>query len=966
MTGEDHAAISPNGYLMNPIQQMIGTLRASILEAMLCCSFVIAGNCAVGQDSHFEVGIGPAGVTSLKFEGDDTELELIRDGASLGDLIINYRVDGGDWKEFVTALAAAKGKVESSHRSATSYTLSHLIGSKDRPDLKLLEEFEWDHDGLIWRIKITNISDTPIEIGDIALPEVINTRGSTYQTRLNMHRLIAGHGSFVYWVRADGSGDRLVMTPLAGTALEYMDRDRIAFIHSAFSGAGEQRGTWRKEHTSVTLGPEETVSYGFRFQRAQDYSGVRDTLYEQGLFDIHIVPGMVVPTDLQATFSLRTKNVLDSNSVQAEFPSETHLDYLGERKPDIHIYRVRFERLGENLLTVNYGNDEKLILEWFVTLPLETVFKKRAAFITSNQQYRDRTKWYDGLFSLWDMRNQVLRGPEDRDGLQMYMVGGSDDPSNSKCAYLAEKNVGHPNPKEIEALEYFVENFVWGKLQRTDSELPHPYGIYGSENWYLNRNAEWGTTKPSTIEHLKNRYGKVEGTGLGKERLWRTFDYTTYILLYYNLYQIAKQNPDKVRYLDAAGYLERAFGTAKAYFEVPYSIYMPGPPLWSHKGFSDWAYKQGNFHEKYLVNLIAALEVEGRQADADFLRNEWEKKVKYFIYDDPHPYKSEMHFDRTAFESTHAVSRYALEHELKPDENLWYDKNLKKWYSHPSVSRENARAFMEKQLATNIALRGWLETAYFSLGSARSGRGTHLCYMSQMGGWSILDYALYYAENPAEYLRLGYASILSSWALVNCGTAESKFGYWYPGEGNDGAAGWNFQVEKFGNTWMRKDLSRGPWFYDGEIDHGLAGGINAACTVVVDDPLFGIIAYGGSLTTSDDKLQVVSRDGLGQRFHMITEDIRFHMILARDGIASDKPIVCDRDLRQLEFSVENRSGTAHIAKAYLAGVPDGNCEVWVDGAHQSTPESEPDGEVVISIPLAENSQAASIKITFGE
>ena len=197
MTGEDHAAASPSDYPMNPIQQIIDTLRASILAAMLCCGLVSTCNHVVGQDSYFAVDTGPAGVTSLKLEGDDAELEFIRDGASLGDLMVNYRVDSGDWTEFETAIAASKGQVESGHRSSTSYAVSYLIGSRERPELKLVEEFEWDQDGLIWRIEFANVSERPIEIGDIALPEVINTRGSTYQTRLNMHRLIARHGLFI-------------------------------------------------------------------------------------------------------------------------------------------------------------------------------------------------------------------------------------------------------------------------------------------------------------------------------------------------------------------------------------------------------------------------------------------------------------------------------------------------------------------------------------------------------------------------------------------------------------------------------------------------------------------------------------------------------------------------------------------------------------------------------------------------
>ena len=54
---------------------------------------------------------------------------------------------------------------------------------------------------------------------------------------------------------------------------------------------------------------------------------------------------------------------------------------------------------------------------------------------------------------------------------------------------------------------------------------------------------------------------------------------------------------------------------------------------------------------------------------ADYLRSEWEKKVKYFVYDDPYPFRSEYAFDRTAFESTYALAKYGATHDMKPDTN---------------------------------------------------------------------------------------------------------------------------------------------------------------------------------------------------------------------------------------------------------------------------------------------------------
>ena len=178
-------------------------------------------------------------------------------------------------------------------------------------------------------------------------------------------------------------------------------------------------------------------------------------------------------------------------------------------------------------------------------------------------------------------------------------------------------------------------------------------------------------------------------------------------------------------------------------------------------------------------------------------RSEWEKKTKYFVYDDPYPFRSEYAFDRTAFESTYALAKYGATHDMAPDQNLWFDLKLKKWWSHPDVSREAARAFMDRQLASGLVVRGWLNPAYYTLGADPG-----VSYMAAMGGWGVLDYALNFAPSPYDWLQLGYASYLSSWSLVNSGTAETNYGFWFPGKENDGAAGWQFMSAKAGSAWM--------------------------------------------------------------------------------------------------------------------------------------------------------------------
>ena len=58
---------------------------------------------------------------------------------------------------------------------------------------------------------------------------------------------------------------------------------------------------------------------------------------------------------------------------------------------------------------------------------------------------------------------------------------------------------------------------------------------------------------------------------------------------------------------------------------------------------------------------------------------------------------------------------------------------------------------------------------------------------------------------------------------------------------------------------------RGPWHYDGEIDLGFGGALRMAATVVTNDPTFGWLAYGGTLTDGGATLAINPRDGLRRR-----------------------------------------------------------------------------------------------------
>jgi hypothetical protein len=761
------------------------------------------------------------------------------------------------------------------------------------------ETFQLDGDALVWSITVRNTSDQKLEVGDLGIPLPFNTQYNadkvdTYTKRLIRHAFIGGGGSYIFWQRTNGIGPFLVMVPQKGSGFEYFDQQAAgpaggrgtftAYVHAsaAIPEVTGRGGKWRLPPTNLMLSPKgmpgDTRTYTYRFRWAKDYEAVHDILYQEGGFDVTVVPGMTIPTDLTARVAVRTRNRIVS--VKPEFPGATVVRDLQDKAKDTHIYEVKFSKLGENVLKVMYGDNEYLSLEFFVTEPLETLYKKRAHFLTTTDQWKDPARWYDTLYSQWDMKNQILRSPDDRDGnsLNPYMVA-CDDTELGKPAYIAGKNIVYPDQSEIDSVEAHIRQYVWGGLQQTEKE-PFPYGVYGIPNWRELRNSP-------------------NDDRTGRKHLWRIYDYPHVILMYYNMYLVARNYPGMVHYLDKAGYLERAYGTAMALYTYPEQL-------------DNWKpYSTGTYNELVIPDLIRALEENGKSDQAGKLRAKWEQKARTFINDKPNLWGSEYAFDSTGFESTESLARYAVDRLKDPQATEF----------RAQVKPEDADAFLEEQIRLNLSCRGQ-EPAYYYLGSdfrGNAGAGYTLSYMAQMGGWAVEDYALHFAKDPIPYLRLGYASYLSSWALLNSGTPESNYGYWYPGKANDGGASGGFEPAALGRAWLGNKMVHGAWWYDGEIDLGFSGALRAAATVVSDDPLFGLIAYGGDLKRSGSSTQVVPKDGLRTRFYIVRGASRVQLTLDRDGFAKDQPVTFDDGLKQISFQLENRGGGAHDAVLHLTG-----------------------------------------------
>lgn len=868
-------------------------------------------------DPAFAVKTSGGGITSLQHAGDAFPTEYIS-GGKLGNLILNYEPSGGTaWNSVQTAtLNGVASATNFTSPDGTQYVSRYAMTNSLSGAFILESVLTFQQDGLLWSLNLTNLGSRPVVIGDLALPLPMNTSFSSITASTMKHSFISGSGSFIFWMRPDSVGPYLLMTPDDQTKLEFWDvlNGYEVYIHSAVAAANAaaqfptvttQGDRWRQPNTSLTLAAGGSQTYGFKFQWADDYDAIRQALVDNGKIDVHVVPGMTVPTNLFAEIALDTTQTIAS--VTAEFPAQTQIQFLDTTNVggNTHqIYQVQFSRLGENELTIAYGGSQTMYLEFFVTEPLETLIKKRAAYLVSHQIITNL--WYGGLFCDFNMNDGQLITPDNHDTLgssfQVYEIA-SDDAGESRPAYLAAKEAVYPVQSEVSALDYYITNFVWGGLQCTTNEGT-PYGVYGVPDWHTLRT----------------------GNNLS---IGRGYDYPHIIVMYYGMYQVAKNHPEITTALSADEYLQRAWGTAMA--------------LWSYGGGQ--ATQVGLMNEVVIPDVIAALQTEGMTSQAASLRAKWETKVNYYVGGNANLFASEYAFDATGFESQEAYAKYAAQHA--GSDPAMGSTNL-------TLFLDDLQQFMVNQITANVFDRGWLETAYYYYGSdyrGDMGNDFVVTYMAQMGGWGLLDYALNHATNTADYLRLGYASYLCGWSTMNSGPPPN-YGFWYPGAANDGGCGGGFEPSPYNTTWLGgQPMHRGPWYYSAEENLGFCGAIRSGATILADDPIFGRFCYGGSWSQTGGTNQIIPLDGVRQRFHAMFNSGNLHLVLDNDRFAAGQPVVLLSDLSQVSFQIESENTAAHSATVQLAVPTTGTYSVTDVHGVVATLNLQAGQETTVTLPM---------------
>lgn len=899
-------------------------------------------------NDNFKVDIGDNGtIQGLYLSDDDFDTNYVMNAKDnpaqnttghewVGDLIFRTQPSGASgadnvWQKEYTNKSDATRNIDISNNKKVVVTYTPGTNNGGIQNMGVTETYSLDNDGhLKWDITVKNDSDHGLVIGDFGLPlpfkewwkySGADKTSQAYQESVVYHSFVGQNSSYVYATRPSGIGNFLVMTPddTTDAGFEYQDHwgqyshtgdeepwtqfsksgyDNGLSVYYIHSNAIKETNEGYLPNTSLTLAPQQSKTYSFKFSRsdiknntkaASSSSATSNTsstsgdmtstkyedqlksiLYKENVMDAVSVPGMIVPknNDGEATGKLYLHTKVPASDISFDYQNQTN-DYesqqansnndtssnLGSNEQgkvtfdktitkngeQYHIYNFDFKSLGRNNVIVNYkvnGNPLKTTLQYYVIDNPEKALSQHANFMLKTQ-WKDSSKFYNNIFDDWDFNTQAKRG--NFGGASNWgNLGWGDDWGLTHGLFLAAQNANDPNKDQVEALSSYLEDGIWNGLMKNHHK------DYKIPNWLTDQ--------------------VVNGNGTD-DYSWRGWAYPHVYNTYYEMYQIEKNYPNLIDYPESAkDYLLKAYNIMKS--------------LYVNNAVNN---NDGLEGESTDAGIISALKSEHLTSEANTIQDILKNKYAAFAQD-PYPYTSEYPYDNTAEEGVYGLGN------MYNNQNMMHMVDMK-----TRASRSVQPTWYQYSVPVTINGESWWQFQYTD---SLAGTAMDNWLREQNNGMSQDQLGL------AE--RANYAAKLGNLTHINSGQIDGN-------SNNIGAVAWYYQAELGNTTRQHYGVGAGTmhngWIpLSGEADLSLFGALQVLSADVVNDPIFGLTGYGADVEDNGDSISVTPEDGLRTRLNLIDQ----HLAYTFSGDKYTHADV-DKDGDSTTFDFQNVSKEAHNA-----------------------------------------------------
>ena len=613
----------------------------------------------------------------------------------LGDLTLRLRTgSSGEWKNYSTA-EVRKPVIA---LPATQDVLAAAdLGPTLPTDIPLQVTRTWalDRGKLVLRFTLKNKTAEAVRVGALGIPMIFNNV-------LNDRSLEEAHAKCSFYdpyigedagylqvTRLNGHGPALLVVPDGNTPFEayspILDRPGrhskevplftdptprgITFegfyqwmVHSQAYADSE----WKKAQpwnppTLLTLAPGESKTYGLRFLLSDSIRNIEKTLADNDRPVAIGVPGYILPTDINGRLFLKYSKAVKSVVVAPE--GSISVSREASSPAGWQSFSLKGKTWGRARLSVTYEDGSEQAIHYFVIKPEADAVADMGHFLTTRQWFTDSTDPFHRAPSVmsYDRElNQIVLQDS-----RVWIAGLSDEGGAGSWLAAIMKELGQPDKAEVEKLDQFVDEVVWGGLQFKDG--PHQYGVRKSLFYY-----QPDQLPPNYYRSDLDWKSWTSWSKQASEAVDRSFNYPHVAAAYWVLYHLARNDQGLVTRHPWNWYLTHAYETT-----IAMTTFAP-----------DLA-QFGQMEGDIFVQILVDLKREGMKAEADALEAKMHGRADRWKAQ-AFPFGSEMPWDSTGQEEVYAWTKY-FGYPDKADVTLnailGYDPAIPHWGYNGSARR---------------------------------------------------------------------------------------------------------------------------------------------------------------------------------------------------------------------------------------------------------------------------------------
>lgn len=568
----------------------------------------------------------------------------------LGDITLKLK-QGTDstWKKFSSATKrAAITELSIGGKVLAAANLTNTLAA-DIP-LTIKRFWEIDNGDLVLRFELTNTSKTDVEIGSLGIPLIFNNildgqpLDSAHKHNVFYDPYIGMDAGYLQVTRLSGKGPVLLVLPQGKTPFEAYNPllDDPSPRSITFEGFYEwmpltkahvetdwkSAQPWNKSN-SLLLKVGEKRSFGLKFILASSIKNIEQKLIDKKRPVAVGIPGYVIAKDVDAKLFLNYTQPVKSISV---FPENAiSLKALPMLKTGVKVYQIKGNTWGRVRLTIQYADGLNQTIQYKIIKPESELVGDFGHFLTTKQWFDDVNDPFHRAPSVisydYDTKTQVT---QDR---RAWIAGLGDEGGSGSWLGAMMKQLVQPDKVEVQKMEQFATQTMWGKLQSNNSDSSK-YGVRKSLFYYEPNEMPEGTYNSTINFKTWSAWPKKEANSLG-----RSYNYPHVAAAHWVLYRLARYHTNLVK-MNWKWYLENAFQTSMAMVsKAPY-------------------YAQfGQMEGSVFLYILKDLKAEGMVQMASDLEKVMKKRADHWRSLN-YPFGSEMPWDSTGQEEVYLWSSY--------------------------------------------------------------------------------------------------------------------------------------------------------------------------------------------------------------------------------------------------------------------------------------------------------------------